>query len=216
VVVKELNLLERVFVTNCCILLAAFGEENTLVDSAESVFRWRKISEKKGKVLKRKSFWRLIRRRTAALKKRLAYQVEVERNAAARRAPGRDADVHDEAVDTADANAPPIACWNRLCRTEQCTWGEGATIKSQHQRGPEASQRRGPPCEYAWRVTIRMGLRTIAVYATIDVLSNQYLNIFFSPLISWQPKVFGVKFSLREIVTIFSVIIRNFKLWKMP
>jgi len=31
-----------------------------------------------------------------------------------------------------------------------------------------------------------------------------------------QPKVFRVKFSLREIGTIFSTKVRNFKLWKMP
>jgi len=31
-----------------------------------------------------------------------------------------------------------------------------------------------------------------------------------------QPKVFGVKFRLREIGRIFSTKIRNFKLWKMP
>jgi len=32
----------------------------------------------------------------------------------------------------------------------------------------------------------------------------------------YQPKVFGVKFSLREIERIFYIDIRNFKLWKMP
>jgi len=31
-----------------------------------------------------------------------------------------------------------------------------------------------------------------------------------------QPKVFGVKFSLREIERIFSIEVRNSKLWKMP
>jgi len=31
-----------------------------------------------------------------------------------------------------------------------------------------------------------------------------------------QPKVFGVKFSLREIGGIFFIKIRNFKLWKIP
>ena len=31
-----------------------------------------------------------------------------------------------------------------------------------------------------------------------------------------QPKLFGVKFSLREIQRTFSIEIRNFKLWKMP
>jgi len=36
---------------------------------------------------------------------------------------------------------------------------------------------------------------------------------FFNPQ---QPKVFGVKFSLREIRRIFSIKIRSFKLWKMP
>jgi len=37
--------------------------------------------------------------------------------------------------------------------------------------------------------------------------------ISFNPL---QPEVFGEKFSFREIGRIFSVKIRNFKLWKMP
>jgi len=31
-----------------------------------------------------------------------------------------------------------------------------------------------------------------------------------------EPKVFGMKFSLREVGGIFSTKIRNFKLWKMP
>jgi len=31
-----------------------------------------------------------------------------------------------------------------------------------------------------------------------------------------QPKVFGVKFSLREIRRIFAIKLRNFELWKMP
>jgi len=31
-----------------------------------------------------------------------------------------------------------------------------------------------------------------------------------------QPKVFGVKFSLREIQMIFPIKLRNFKQWKMP
>ena len=37
-------------------------------------------------------------------------------------------------------------------------------------------------------------------------------NALFKPL---QPKVFGVKFRLWEIASIFSTKIRNFKLWKM-
>jgi len=32
----------------------------------------------------------------------------------------------------------------------------------------------------------------------------------------YQPKVLGVKFSLREIYRIFPIEIRNFKLWEMP
>jgi len=36
------------------------------------------------------------------------------------------------------------------------------------------------------------------------------------PCLTQLPKVFGVKFSLREIGRIFSIKIRNFKLWKMP
>jgi len=31
-----------------------------------------------------------------------------------------------------------------------------------------------------------------------------------------QPKVFGVKFSSREIEKVFPIQMRNFKLWKMP
>jgi len=31
-----------------------------------------------------------------------------------------------------------------------------------------------------------------------------------------QPKVFGIKFGSREIKKIFSIELRNFKLWKMP
>ena len=37
-----------------------------------------------------------------------------------------------------------------------------------------------------------------------------------APLNPLQPKKSGVKFSSREIERIFSIEIRNFKLWKMP
>jgi len=37
-----------------------------------------------------------------------------------------------------------------------------------------------------------------------------------APFNTQQPKVFGVKFSLREIEKIFPSKTRNFKLWKMP
>jgi len=40
-------------------------------------------------------------------------------------------------------------------------------------------------------------------------LFSEYLN-------QWEPKVFGVKFSLREIRRIFPTKLRTFKLWKMP
>jgi len=47
-----------------------------------------------------------------------------------------------------------------------------------------------------------------------DTVHNA-VNIYLAKNPS-QPKVFGVKFSLRYIERIFSVEIRNFKLWKMP
>jgi len=41
-------------------------------------------------------------------------------------------------------------------------------------------------------------------------------NLFCHYVNPWQPKVFGVKFSLREIRRTFPIKLRNLKLWKMP
>jgi len=50
-----------------------------------------------------------------------------------------------------------------------------------------------------WNVYSRIGILELIQYLTHN-----------------SPQLFGVKFSLREIQRIFSIKIRNFKLWEMP
>ena len=46
-----------------------------------------------------------------------------------------------------------------------------------------------------------------------DRKSKRLVRTLLNP---YQPKAFGVKFSLREILRIFSIELRNFKLCEMP
>jgi len=61
-------------------------------------------------------------------------------------------------------------------------------------------------------------LHAVLIHYVQGKIEQKYLEqrketFFFSPQ---QPKVFGVKFSLGKIKRVFSVEIRNLKLWKMP
>ena len=52
-----------------------------------------------------------------------------------------------------------------------------------------------------------------SAFETAEMRAEMAPGRHLNPL---QPKVFGVKFSLREIRSIFLTKIRNFKLFKMP
>jgi len=55
-----------------------------------------------------------------------------------------------------------------------------------------------------------------AMMLTALVDAVHIFTMVITKAVSSQPKVFGVKFSLRDIERIFSIEIRNIKLWKMP
>jgi len=62
------------------------------------------------------------------------------------------------------------------------------------------------------RIVFSFRLHTLFPYSVIHTPAFDIKKL----LNPKQPKVFGLKLSLREIGGIFSFTVRNFKLWKMP